>query len=51
MQLPTLFENFENFDESISPDFQNEKKILLVDLKSAEKITATIREEKLKKYF
>ena len=47
-QLPTLFGNF---NQSISPDFQDEKKILLVDLASAEKIIATIREEKLKKTF
>jgi len=39
------------FNQSITPDFQDEKKILLVDLASAEKITATIREEKMKKYF
>ena len=39
------------FNQSISPDFQSVKKSLLVDLASAEKITATIREEKMKKYF
>ena len=45
-QKPTLFENF---NQSISPDFRGENKILLVDLASAEKITLTIREEKMKK--
>ena len=45
-QKRTLFENVEQL---ISLDFQGEQKILLVDLTSAEKITATIREEKVKK--
>ena len=39
------------FNQLISPHFQSETKILLVDLASAEKITATIREDFLKMYF
>ena len=35
--------------QSTSPDLGCEKKILLLDLESAEKITVTIREEKNKK--
>ena len=34
--------------QSTSPDFRCEKQVLLVDLESAEKITLTIREEKIK---
>jgi len=34
------------FNQSRSQHFSGEKKILLVDFASAEKITATIREEK-----
>ena len=40
-----------NFNQSISPDFRSETKVLLVDLTSAEKIIATIREDFSKIYY
>ena len=50
-QKRTLFENFIFFTRPISPDFRGGVKILLVDLASAEKTTATIRKEKIEKKF
>ena len=48
-QKRTLFENFIFFTRPISPEFRSGVKILLVDLASAEKTTATIRKEKIEK--